>query len=493
MTSPQTCQHFFPNTEPQDNPCGAQAWWNSQDKCMLHSGPIVREEAAVYNFIRHRSETHKGKLLRFDNLTLEKLEFRDSEDFGNGCPILFNHCSFLDCNFIGSSFRNIELDDCTFKNCQFARCTFENAIFRSHFKETHFALTDFIGHTASFSHCDFCDIDVLFSGCNFVVKPLKDGTRGVVDFIRSTIKSCREAFSLCRLSAAKLDFSLLSVESQHFRLALAESHVSHPDYWSLTLLDVPEVVFKNFELQGKLTIHQSSESQRRAFALDFMSTLFDRMDSVRFTDVNLKKASFWRCNIESIHFIGCSWIKEGKYLKLYDEVEYSKFGNPLMWSEIIRLYTQLKKNDEDHRNYIDAGHWFYREMEARRRLMILGLAPGCWSEFSSRFCSFSWWYKAISNYGESQKRPLFWIGAILMVFAVAYSYCGVGFADGTPQYGLSNFDNGFVYSLLVMTFQFGKTTVTKDHVVMLLASTQLLLTAIVVPLFLLAVRRKFRR
>jgi hypothetical protein len=224
-----------------------------------------------------------------------------------------------------------------------------------------------------------------------------------------------------------------------------------------------------------------------------MGTMFDLMKSVRFDNVDLSDTSFFRSSLESVHFVGCEWPHSGGYALIKDELLFSPSSDPYFSAELLRLYTQLKKNFEEHRNFADAGHWFYREMEARRRVALLNCPSGWWREVRFRVFALSWWYKVFSRYGESPGRPLYWIAGIFVAFAVAYSFCGIKIGGESPTSGIADILHGAIYSLNVMTLQYGKNATATNPFGHFLSLLQLILTAIVVPLFLLAVRRKFRR
>jgi hypothetical protein len=214
---------------------------------------------------------------------------------------------------------------------------------------------------------------------------------------------------------------------------------------------------------------------------------------------------------------------------------------------ITELYQQLKKNYDDRRDYWTAGDFHYGEMEMKRlacprltwlawleaklagrpRLRKLGewcgkLRSNVWllrklRWWHQRF-GLAAWYRRASDYGESWGKPLLWLFAILVLFAALYPLLGLRPAAGksptakttsvqvetpSPQETDSRYWNyerpGRLFRDSVMT-SLGVAAFQRDLAYepsypwgRLLALLELLLTSTLIALFLLAVRRQFRR
>jgi len=217
------------------------------------------------------------------------------------------------------------------------------------------------------------------------------------------------------------------------------------------------------------------------------------------------------------------------------------------YSLIAELYQQLKKNYDDRRDYWTAGDFHYGEMEMKRlacprltwlawleaklsgkpRLRKLGgwcrkLESNPWllsrvRWWHQRF-GLAAWYRRASDYGESWGKPLLWLFAVLALFAALYPLLGLRPAAGrspaakttsvqvqtpSPQETDLRYWNyerpGRLFWHTVMT-SLGVAAFQRDLAYepsypwgRLLALLELLLTFTLIALFLLAVRRQFRR
>jgi hypothetical protein len=214
---------------------------------------------------------------------------------------------------------------------------------------------------------------------------------------------------------------------------------------------------------------------------------------------------------------------------------------------IAELYQQLKKNYDDRRDYWTAGDFHYGEMEMKRlacprltwpsrleakvsgrpRLRKLGewcgkLESNAWLLSKLRWWhqrfGLAAWYRRASDYGESWGKPLLWLFAVLVLFAALYPLLGLRLAAGkspaaktssvqvqTPspqEIDLRYWNNerpgrlfwhGAMTSLGIATFQRDLAYEPSYPWGRLLALLELLLTSTLIALFLLAVRRQFRR
>jgi hypothetical protein len=214
---------------------------------------------------------------------------------------------------------------------------------------------------------------------------------------------------------------------------------------------------------------------------------------------------------------------------------------------VAELYQQLKKNYDDRKDYWTAGDFHYGEMEMKRlacpRLTWLGRLEaklsakprsrrlGAWCgalqsdpwllskvrRWHQRF-GLAAWYRRASDYGESWGKPLLWLFAVLVIFAALYPFLGLTPARGkslaakatslqveTPspqETGLRywNYERpGRLFWHSVMT-SLGVAAFQRDLAYepsypwgRLLALLELLLTSTLIALFLLALRRQFKR
>jgi len=214
---------------------------------------------------------------------------------------------------------------------------------------------------------------------------------------------------------------------------------------------------------------------------------------------------------------------------------------------ISELYQQLKRNYDDKRDYWTAGDFHYGEMEMKRLarprltwLVWLGAklsgkpplrALGAWCRdlqsnawllgkvrWWHRSFGLAAWYRRASDYGESWSKPLLWLIAVLVLFAALYPLLGLRRAAGerptaetpslpahvlpTPGVNLRywNYErpgrlfwHSAMMSIEIAAFERDLPYQPSYPWGRLLALLELLLTSTLIALFLLAVRRQFRR
>jgi hypothetical protein len=293
----------------------------------------------------------------------------------------------------------------------------------------------------------------------------------------------------------------------------------------------------------------------------FTRTRLEKPEAVEFSDVDLGQALFYRGDVSKVGFSNVTWRRRenGKWM-LFEQVanvEHASAWYGLRpekdapdvrnYVVIAELYQQLKKNYDDRRDYWTAGDFHYGEMEMKR-LACPRLTWLAWlkaklagrpllsklGEWSGKLESSTWllsklrwwhqhfglaaWYRRFSSYGESWGRPLFWLFAVLVIFAALYPLLGLSPGTGksptaritsvqvetpSPQEADLRYWNyerpGRLFGHSVMT-SLGVAAFQRDLAYepsypwgRLLALFELLLTSTLIALFLLAVRRQFRR
>jgi len=272
----------------------------------------------------------------------------------------------------------------------------------------------------------------------------------------------------------------------------------------LSLNRVGRISFSGLRFNGRFVYKQSPHLGRYGPSLFLSGINFAEMSSAQFFDANLSGALFTNSIIEAIRFHNPVWPKEQGRLILYDQIERNSRTDISTddIKELTRLYLQLKKNYELDRNFIDAGDWFHREMECRRRLLNQDPPKNPFRRvIMSSFFSL---YHFVSEYGENYVRPLAFILLLWALFAQIYLF--TGFAVGgesieyyiCPECSLSiqilwDFLKALVFRGGTMLLQLGRSVTPLSSWTTGLAVCQVLLTLTLVSLFLLALRRKFRR
>jgi uncharacterized protein YjbI with pentapeptide repeats len=214
---------------------------------------------------------------------------------------------------------------------------------------------------------------------------------------------------------------------------------------------------------------------------------------------------------------------------------------------IAELYQQLKKGYDDRRDYWTAGDFHYGEMEMKRlacprltwlpwleaklsgKPLLSKLGAWCGKLQSSpwllsklrwwhQWFGLAAWYRRFSDYGESWGKPLLWLFAVLAIFAALYPLLGLRPVAGkspaakatsvqvkTPSLQETDlrywnyerpgrlFWHSVMTSLGVAAFQRDLAYEPSYPWGRLFALFELLHTSTLIALFLLAVRRQFRR
>jgi len=193
--------------------------------------------------------------------------------------------------------------------------------------------------------------------------------------------------------------------------------------------------------------------------------------------------------------------------------------NRLNYRLIAEIYQRLKKNYDEHRDYWTAGDFHYSELEMKR---LYSPHPNRVLRWLHRTLGLVAWYKYGSEYGESYVRPGLCLVLVLVLYAFLYPLAGLHFdADGSatpratsacagsltylcPWQGTDRslpvwsarrklLADAAMTSLYVAAFQKDPTYQPNYPWGRLLAMSEVLLSSTLGALFLLAVRRQFKR
>jgi pentapeptide repeat protein len=288
------------------------------------------------------------------------------------------------------------------------------------------------------------------------------------------------------------------------------------------------------ETEFRKTVFRDGDGKTAA---DFSLARFGKPETVVFYKTKLGQVLFHTCDVSKVVFSSVEWRKRPGNQKRMVFEEVVTFGDgaaealkpiPRTSDErnyvlIAELYQQLKKNYDDRRDYWTAGDFHYGEMEMKRlssphRNKIL--------RWLHRKLGMVAWYKYASEYGESYVRPLFWLVATLLLFMFLFPVAGLnpgerlihnpapqaaaaptnplhlpdlsywnfsGFAKAHPRRIRALFGNSFMTALYVVAFQREFVYEPSYPCGRLLALIETLLTSTLFALFLLALRRQFRR
>jgi len=220
---------------------------------------------------------------------------------------------------------------------------------------------------------------------------------------------------------------------------------------------------------------------------------------MKFNGTTLKYATFANTpKLEDFHtfdFEGAVWKDADDKRKIvFDEVlaEEEENGGPT-YEETAEVYRRLRLNYESRLAYEFASDFHVGQM----LMMLKSLNkrnPKKW---------FLWLYRYVSNFGESVGRPLLWFGGLWLLFSFLWSFNGFAYNGGKVNFDLAwpwlmspDFEMAKdVGRCLLYSF---KTFLTlpdlKGGVIsQTIGAVQRLAGASVITLFILALRRAFRR
>ncbi len=235
--------------------------------------------------------------------------------------------------------------------------------------------------------------------------------------------------------------------------------------------------------------------------VDFSGAHFENPSRVKFSEVNKKsekgfRARFIDCNIKDVQFVDVNWHRWSGRRVLQDEIdiigpikkeesEYQQFvkqtfgTEPTPYELVAAAYRQLINNFEQVRDYDSSEDFSIGAMEMKRldpaQPTLVRLAVSL--------------YRLVSNYGSSYPRALGVLALMVLVFGLLYSLVGL-----TPRLGQTVLEPvGFIHAVEVATFKSETHAIAGSGLAWLLEMLERVMIPAQVALFLLALRRRFRR
>jgi len=255
--------------------------------------------------------------------------------------------------------------------------------------------------------------------------------------------------------------------------------------------------YKNMIEEQLLELEETPETTLRL--RDLTAVVFVQPKQVSFKRVDLSHCEFRDTDVRDVEFSDVTWPEVSTTPRclhhrraVYDDpcVHIARPPyDPAELAEAERLYRQLKKNYEEQRMYGEVGDFHYGEMEMQRLRL-----PRFWRIFSLLNL-----YRLLSGYGERYVRAGLILLLLLLLFG-ALMLCGskeLGWVPAwqplfwfDPQFW-RDYPRAFLLALQVATFQRPSNVDTLFGQVV--ATVELIMIPSQVTLFLLAIRRKFKR
>ncbi len=457
--------------------CGLPIGGGSSTRCAFHAHvdqalPLTNSSIISDYIELCKSEYLKERKREYLDLTRARFQgiHFNRVSLPSDIEVRFNKSEFEDCRFTGLSFQ----ESVSFRECVFLRTPFRDIDIKA-------AAVDFERSTMS-------GLTVQFEGCDFQC------TKAIA-FVGAHIESGTNPFSGCFFEAPQIQFLDCTLNTDRlYVLIVGSADLLRNDRY--LALAGEEIYFDGLKLNGHFEYANPIECREVSPIVKFSQVNFRQMKTAIFFEANLKRARFTYSVLHNVEFRNPRFEESSGRKQIYDEIVRVDDTD----EEHIRdVYIQLKRNFEEAHNYADAGDWFYREMECRRRLAEANRSKHPWLGLPSVILYRL--YKFVSEYGENYARPFWGLIATLLFGATSYFYSGFG-TEGTTNYDLAwpptvdsfwGFTDAMLYSLGVMSFQVTKTGFQHGTSTTAVTLAQVVFTLILVPLFLLALRRKFRR
>lgn len=208
-------------------------------------------------------------------------------------------------------------------------------------------------------------------------------------------------------------------------------------------------------------------------------------------------------NVENVQFVDVRWHYRGHRMVLQDELDITepsgKFKEWQKYHELAAIaYRQLVNNFEKVRDYDHAEDCWCGAMEMKRLDPAKFLFAKRLSRYYEKWAWLRWvgeqvsvtnLYRLASNYGSSYQRALAVLGGGLLVFGLLFSF--VGLAQNVGKSVL--WPEGLVHSLEVATFQSNTHSMATNGLAWAIELLERVFVPAQLSLFLLALRRRFRR
>lgn len=155
----------------------------------------------------------------------------------------------------------------------------------------------------------------------------------------------------------------------------------------------------------------------------FRHTRFDKEEQVRFGR-SLSNVSFLTTNMTRIRFHADTvWNAEGDPYAILDERRLADGPSPSL-SDTLAVYRCLRECYEYWLMYEEAGQFYAREMDMRRRYGSDGSGGLVRRSRWHRYLSLTNGYNVLCRYGESFRRASAWVGGVFAASTLYYAICG---------------------------------------------------------------------
>lgn len=250
----------------------------------------------------------------------------------------------------------------------------------------------------------------------------------------------------------------------------------------------------------------------------FRLARFSEPEETLFWKVDLGQALFHRCDVSAVTFSSVNWPRRagsGRAMVFEEVVDVKSGGLPVdalkpehndpnerKYGLIAELYQQLKKNYDSKGDYWPAGDFHYGEMEMKR---LYSSRHNWVLRAFHRHMGLVAWYRLASQYGESYWRPAAWLLLVIAIAASIYPLFGLEqkrangvvkstySSETTSESRLCLIGNSLVTAFSIAALQKELEYEPAYPWGRIVELSEALLTSTLIALFLLALRRQFKR
>ncbi len=466
------------------SPCGLPGR-GAKTKCEFHAhvnteNTYVGGTPVVKQYVTQSNR----EVIDFAGIIFEGHHF-DTTQLPDNSQVLFDKARFDGCTF----------DGCILRNASFVKADFLN--------NSKFVDCGFVGNSCTFRNSSFSSDRAVFDNCQFEFTQNDEAGSGVVRFDDCRADVGPELFRSTYVFAPEFSIRHLELTAKtgypSLHMIVTDSGMA-ASYRMLYLDRVKQISMTGLNMRDGTFVYRQERCDKGYEPLLLLDEIdFDQMGSAKLFNATLTNAHLKNSSLERVKFHSCRWLEQEGFRAIKADMFSGK--DYLHYKDQIRLYVQLKKNFESERNFIEAGDWFYREMETRRAEALSTGSEGI--RFLKTLIAPISLYKWASKYGESYWKPFGWLLVVWSFFSGLYFYSGFAIGSDKINYNwewmalsgqnVQDFLQAMLCSLGVMSFQAGRSIELSSSWSVFCSIVQLILTTILVPLFLLAVRRKFRR
>jgi uncharacterized protein YjbI with pentapeptide repeats len=293
-------------------------------------------------------------------------------------------------------------------------------------------------------------------------------------------------------------------------------------FWNMTVTGTVDWRAASFESRVSFLESRFEPANPNAPSAVFAFARFKVPGEVTFDRVDLSKALFHDCDVSDVHFLSSvSWGRRGRRSGIiFDEkiILDEGFAQRLKnqhgrrdFFKVAQTYRQLKKNYDNRLNYWVADDFHFGEMEMKRLDVPQSGRARRLRQWWHRVLGFVALYRWASDYGNNFHKPLIWMSVVVLFSVFLFPFAGLqrssaGVVETYVSVAKAERSGGTIItreiellgraalaSVDVAMFQKGTEYTPAYPWGRLLAIVESLLTSTLFALFLLALRRQFRR